>query len=113
MADIGDTLGLLLPKMSLYAQDGAILETIIDELQLIKEACSVKRLDLSFFGLEFCRRSFPQHSPSMMEEQSVLFSALRCALGQKDDVQQAAQIFMEDPSALGDHRLPLFGSSRR
>lgn len=112
-ADIGDALELLLPKLSLYQQDNAMLQTVIHELRLIREACSDKDIDLSFFGLEFRRYTIPQYPRSVMEEHNVLFSALRYSLGQKDDAQQAANRFMEDPCALWEHRLPPFATSQR
>lgn len=39
-ADIGDSLELLVPKLSLYERDSAILTNVLDELKLIKHECS-------------------------------------------------------------------------
>lgn len=112
-ADIGDSLGLLLPKLSLYDQGRATLSNVLEELWLIKVECSSRQIELDFHALESLRYIFPLHTLSVLERHRSLFSALEDSLEDKDNAQQAADVFLGDPSALREYRLPHIGTSQR
>ncbi|KAF9470411.1 hypothetical protein BDN70DRAFT_902130 [Pholiota conissans] len=112
-ADIGDTLQDIMPKLSLYLRDDAVLDVVSHELRLIIETCSNRSIELNMYGLEYRRHFLPQHNQSILEKHRGLFSALRNALVEKNYAQEVAHIFFEDPSAVVENRLPPFGTSQR
>ncbi|KAF8174253.1 hypothetical protein BJ912DRAFT_931544 [Pholiota molesta] len=66
-ADIGDSLGLLLPNLRLYDHGHALLSTVLDELYLLRGECSRRHIDLDYHALESFRYMFPLHTLSVLE----------------------------------------------
>lgn len=106
VADIGEALLALDPLFSMYDRDAAVLCTVIEELQAIEDECLRRELMLNFYALERLRSVVPPYQPSLIEEHSLLFSAVGIMVEAKDSARLAAQQFFGDPSALREHRLP-------
>lgn len=113
LADIGDCIETLLPKMSRYDKDQVSLLLAMDEERNIQHECSHRELELHFRTLEHYRISHPKHRLSFMENHGALCDQIQTVLDQKYGAQNAARCFLGDPSALREYRLPHIPTSQR
>lgn len=111
--DIGEALQALLPSLSLYDRDAAVLCTAGEEIQAIENECLRRGLRLNFYALERLRSLFAPYQQSLVEEHSLLFLAVGTMVEEKGDARLVAQRFFDDPSALREYRLPRFSSMVR
>jgi hypothetical protein len=103
--NISDSLEKLLPKLTMYEQDGRVVEAAFEDIDLIKEECRRRNLSPNFYALENFRQILSSHTLSTMERHRDLFSSMSCVLEERADAQQTAAQFLNDPFALKEHRL--------
>ncbi len=109
MIDIGRHLEMIIPKLSLFDNDSAALQFVANEIALIKQECSKRppQKDINFTCLEFFRSMERPHAYSFMENYNMVFSKIM----DWEDGARACRMslqFLEDPSALREHRLHTF-----
>ncbi|KJA12713.1 hypothetical protein HYPSUDRAFT_210199, partial [Hypholoma sublateritium FD-334 SS-4] len=113
--DIGECLKVLDSKLSMYSKDGVFLSSAAYEILLIKAESATRQLDINFYGLEVCRSKTrnPPYGSSFMEQHSNTNTSINLALQMREDAYQATDIFVDDPCALTEHRLPFFNFVQR
>lgn len=113
--DIGECLKVLDSKLKLYRKDGVFLSSAAYEVQLVKAESQTRQLGINFFALEMCRSQFqdPHYGASLLERNSHINTYIGMLLQVKEDVRQATYLFVDDPFALTEHRLPPFNSVQR
>jgi hypothetical protein len=104
--DISDSLEQLLPKLAMYEEDGQIVKSAFQDIDLIKEECKRRKLSPNFFALENFHEILPSHTPSVIEMHRELFSSMQNVLEHRVGAQRTAAQFLKDPLALKERRLP-------
>lgn len=99
----------------MYCKDRVFLSSAAYKLQLVQEVSLTRQLGINFFGLEMCRSQTqdPPYGSSFLEKHSDTDSYIGLILQTKEDVHRATYLFVDDPCALTEHRLPLFNSVQR
>ncbi len=110
--DIGIQLELLTSKLRLYMRDTAILETVHDDINSIKQESLDQQFDIHFYALEYLPSTSPYDS-SMLEMVQEIFREARSSFDKYKESRAAALQFMKDPQALLEGRLGKFPLSQR
>lgn len=106
--EICNALESLLPKLSLYEQDGVVLSTLLGEITSLKKECQRKKFPLKFHLIESLCSSWPTMCPSGLEQHGVLFYNIQQCLERVNDAEQAVYQFMADPHFLLEHCIAFF-----
>lgn len=109
LADVGLCLESLDAKLSLYARDEAILSSVIEDIDRIKQQASQCSLNIPFTGLENYPSLLRNRGQASFKERYLnLYEEAQPLSGKYKKFQHLAHQFMRDPAALTDHRLLKF-----
>lgn len=108
LADIGLCLGLLIPKIHLYAKDRVLLASIYEDLDYIHQECSNRQIELSFDSLEWFRSADSPYGLGFVDDkrhQSFCWREKKLAINNYNAARAVALQFLGDPAALMEDRL--------
>lgn len=113
LADIGLCLESLTAKLSLYTKDEAILSSIVEDMNYVKQHASMLKMDIPFHRLEHYPSVLPGCKPSFKEIYQQLYEQAQPLTGKYKHLQYMALQFLKDPAALPEYRLPKLSTSQR
>lgn len=110
---MGITLEMLTSQLRMYDKDIATLSSLKEELKLLMQANSERKLGINFEMLEKFRSSFPPYDSSFTEENQLLYCRVQPLIDARRDAKEVGLRFLEDPMSLREYRLPLLLTSQR
>lgn len=109
VADIGLFLELLIPKVNVYATDTVMLTSIQQDLELLRQECIARHIDLPFNDLEWGRS--PDHPCGLAftnegRHQNFSWQDKTMDVSEYSDARAVGLQFVNDPASIIDNRLP-------